>query len=526
MVPRNFTAEDDETVCTNKETQRQHARTLKTDGLALYRGSNSVLCCDREIETTNQDFLEVTDCVPYRNMVYDVAIARNTVGQLRPVTCDVPGFGLPVAQSQEEFEVTGRYQCCTNGSADIALPPFVHDKAFRISVYPQIFFWTVASVVSAIVAIALLVPLVVQLANGRYQKARESSRSSRKRSLSLRSGTGESQYSIYNLYLVYLAVVDLLFSLARLTVFGGMANQEYNPSYYAAAVVPTNPRLTNLNPLILCAYVLANTWINAIICYQVLVLLRSLQSTRRVQPPTLKKVNLQAGSICLFSVLAGYGLYLLLTAVRRAQFAGDFQQAKRFLRMYALGQALGFGLPFLFVVVVTLLIWWKGYLPSLNGRRSVTSLEKAMRELAVYFFRIVAIFVVVWLPSLCLSAYAMSSGKGWVYVLTGILTSIQPILTFCVVLTKSDARAYIVDLVTLSFLFEREEDEDNFITTKTSRVRSSNNYSRSGSDIASALDGNNTDINGDEEEVVCANEHEDGDNGRDFDPECASRENK
>jgi hypothetical protein len=48
MVPRNFTPEDDETVCMNRETQR-HAQKMKTDGLALYRGSNSVLCCTDQI---------------------------------------------------------------------------------------------------------------------------------------------------------------------------------------------------------------------------------------------------------------------------------------------------------------------------------------------------------------------------------------------------------------------------------------------------------------------------------------------
>jgi len=484
LVPRNSTAEMNDALCQNiQDTSptQQYAHKLKPDNMALLRGTNGILCCDQELDDeiiTNNFLAENAECVPYRNQSYDVAIAQNTVGQLSPVTCDLPGFEVPIARSPEEFQSTGRYQCCKTGSEP--LPPFVQDQAYDVSVYPNVVLWSLSVAVSLIVAVALLVPLV----NGSYKQqsragsVRDSGKSWKvsRRGSKEKVGNSKSQYSIYNLYLIYLSTYDFFFSLARLVVFGGMANQVYFESYYAAVVVPTNPTLTNMNALVLCAYVFANTSINAVVCYQVYVLLRSLEnnSHRRLKQPSLRTVNLQAGSICGISLLVGYGMYLLLTFMRRAQVAGDITTAKRYYNFYNLSQGILFGGPFLYVLVVSILIWWKGYLkPNKDNRQQpVTSLEKAMRELAVYFFRIISVFVAVWLPSLCLTAYGVKTvdSKGWVFVLTGILTALQPLLTFCVVLTKSDVRGYILDLITLSFLFGGKDDGKKDFSNKNTTL--------------------------------------------------------
>jgi len=46
---------------------------------------------------------------------------------------------------------------------------------------------------------------------------------------------------------------------------------------------------------------------------------------------------------------------------------------------------------------------------------------------------------------------ATVTGQMWCAPFGGLLTSIQPIILFCVILKKSDAKKYIVELVTLSY---------------------------------------------------------------------------
>ena len=59
----------------------------------------------------------------------------------------------------------------------------------------------------------------------------------------------------------------------------------------------------------------------------------------------------------------------------------------------------------------------------------------------------------VWVPAVFFFAYAELSGRKWGVVLAQCLTALQPILTTCLILTKSDAKKYIWDLVTLSYIF-------------------------------------------------------------------------
>lgn len=109
-----------------------------------------------------------------------------------------------------------------------------------------------------------------------------------------------------------------------------------------------------------------------------------------------------------------------------------------------------FGLPLYYVIYVTILILWRGYIPSLSG---ATARKRAMRELAIYFFRIVAVFIGIWLPRGFLIYWADWTGQKWADLVAQYVVAIQPILTTCLVLTKSDAKKYIQDLVTLSYCF-------------------------------------------------------------------------
>mmetsp|Transcript_34509 Transcript_34509/g.35102 ORF Transcript_34509/g.35102 Transcript_34509/m.35102 type:complete len:100 (+) Transcript_34509:172-471(+) len=58
-----------------------------------------------------------------------------------------------------------------------------------------------------------------------------------------------------------------------------------------------------------------------------------------------------------------------------------------------------FFLPIIFVIYITITAWSRGFIPSATGSAVSGS------QLALYFFRIVVVFCIVWIPaSLCMVA--------------------------------------------------------------------------------------------------------------------------
>ena len=80
-----------------------------------------------------------------------------------------------------------------------------------------------------------------------------------------------------------------------------------------------------------------------------------------------------------------------------------------------------------------------------------TPRDKAVRGLARYFFRVIVVFVVIWLPAAVLSSASRRAiSIGWsqiLLILAQCVMASQPILTFCIILTKPDVKKYITDLV-------------------------------------------------------------------------------
>ncbi len=265
----------------------------------------------------------------------------------------------------------------------------------------------VATILSVVVIIGLLVPLCIQLKNGSFYEARNGRTSRRSRT--------EPIYSTYNLYLVYSAFVDLIFPVSF------MINSAY----------PLEAALHG------------NLWINAIIVYEVLVLLRASKSARRINQPTLLKVNLQAGAVIVGMIL--------LTVI-------PMTVPTSYTVLITIWYCLYF-IPILFVIGVTIFVKCKDYLPPSNG---TTPRDKAVRGLALFFFRVILVFLVIWIPIMVLTMVNiftnLESADQFRYDCTTnsasmFLIGFQPILNFCLILTKPDVKKYITGLVTLNYIF-------------------------------------------------------------------------
>jgi hypothetical protein len=448
-------------VCDNQDT-RKYPRQMKPNVDTKRKGkwsltqTDSFLCCDNNT-TIVANFIDDSECVPYRNKFYEAFKAQNEIGLLRPISCDFQeedfGFPRPVGgETINDVLSTGRYRCCKNGPG---LLPFVQDSAFKITVYPLLALNCISALVSAIVAIALLIPLLIQLKNRSSPLRRpELSTLTTKSSLSHSKVSSirrvkKPRYSNYNLYLVYLAVLDLIYNLYLIGWFGKYINQKFDPAFYGPRL-----RVSNIfygfhcwDKVFVVPYLFANLSINAIISYQVMILLRTSQSGRKINQPTLTKVNLHAGAVCFVSVIVGVIDHFLFDVLLKAINNGEFQTVGTIENFLSGLEYLTFILPFGYVICVNVLIWWRGYIPP---KSAASVRNKAMRELAFYFYRIIAVFIGIWIPLVMFNVYSSAS---WANMLVGSLGAIQPILTTCMILTKSDARKYILDLVTLSYLF-------------------------------------------------------------------------
>lgn len=475
-----------DSVCDNEDT-RKYPRPMKSSRQLLSLGkfdytptqTDSFLCCDSALAVENENFLDEAECVPYRNEFYETKKAENLVGILRVISCDFPNgdfvFPRPVGNgTYDDVVSTGLYECCKTGPP---LDPFIQDSVFKITIYPALVLYIIAALASAVVAIGLFVPLLVQLKNGTF---RDRDSSNRRSSPARRK---PQSYSTFNLYLVFLATSDLIYSLIQIGWYVSYMNQKFNPNFRSSTASPTS----FVNPVtiiraddgpITLTYCFANMWINAVISYQLLVLLRTSQKARRMRQPKLRTASLQCGAIYLIAFLYGAIIYILSYVSKKAGDDFDFDTVNRISSVLKILWVAMIILPIVFILVIGFLIWWGDYLPSKNGAYSAR--DRAMRQLAIFFLRIVAVFFFIWFPSTMLIIFGVLKFKSYYFLIAWCLLGIQPTLSTLMVLTKLDVRKYVWELMTLSCLSGTNDKKSSFINNAKTASQESTNVSMAG----------------------------------------------
>ena len=171
------------------------------------------------------------------------------------------------------------------------------------------------------------------------------------------------------------------------------------------------------------------------IARQLNMMLSSASRFQKYQPPSRRRVAVEA--MCTY-------LYALFVATLGMFDAGWFPHKTRLvigahcvpldydtestIFFYCVFTPLAFGLPLAYVSWVAFQIWRQSLLPP-SGRR---------RILAVFFFRLAAVFLVMWLPGLFLLFVNLSSGTPWVQWAGGAWTHLQALVSALVSLLKPD----------------------------------------------------------------------------------------
>jgi hypothetical protein len=225
--------------------------------MANFGKRKSFVCCDSIIEPTNNktiSFLDEIECVPFRDENYLPANVGNLYGLIFPMSCNNEGiyseFQFPRIVDQTISPSFYHYECCKTGSKTL---PFLQNATFKWTIYPQIAVSIISVISCMVLIIALLIPLWLH-ARKIYEESTNTNtntstststntntntRSRVNRSRPTNTNTNASTdppFSGYNLYLIYLAIPDMILNTYLLGMFSSHANQKYI-HYFSGVII-------------------------------------------------------------------------------------------------------------------------------------------------------------------------------------------------------------------------------------------------------------------------------------------------
>ena len=438
-------------------------------------------------------FLDDVECVPYLCIdVFDYdCISKNRYGALMTMSCrdDLYNglflFPKIVATNNDQDEI--RFECCKTGTNTHLLP--TNAPAFQKT-------YCVHLVLSSFALVSLLI-LIVGILKGKKKDVAPSaatkslrgssisitrrsstttlrsrsftsgslslsiprpsiSRSSSMASMSrsIRQQQQQQHYSPYNLYLVFLALPDVILSTFMIwRCSSALTGHTFKNHTWTILDWNGTTDIARYSGAIFWTCSTANVCMNCVIALEVFQFLKkSFQLVRNPQP-SLWKVSLQAAFVYIYSIVVNLIVFSFF-----AKYRGTPEVYYVMTIGYPLLLLCTFLGPFLFLIVICILIWKRGY---------ILKTDQRYKNLALYFLRIVIAFLLLWVPTSVLvilhllpvqigyadgasPVFAMYANESVlpVYAISMILISLQALLTVVMALLKPDVQTMVMELFT------------------------------------------------------------------------------
>ena len=254
--------------------------------------------------------------------------------------------------------------------------------------------------------------------------------------------------SPFNCYLVFLMIPDLTYTGS--CSIGCFLN--YAAGYYYS------PTACRMQSMYLIWGAGANTWINAVVAYEVRKLLRSSYIRKHYIPPTRKRVVLKSLIVYVyvaFVAFCGLGFdwmawlpHTTLSLSGLACIPVEYNLASSLFFWLVFVPAF-MGIPIVYVGFVIWDVLYHKLLPP-RGRR---------RMLATYFFRIVVAFFIMWLPTV-IFFYGFSNFNPWVVWASGVWAHLQGFVSTTVSLMKPDIAQAARQFVTCRICGDMPTDDE------------------------------------------------------------------
>ena len=228
----------------------------------------------------------------------------------------------------------------------------------------------------------------------------------------------------FNLYLIYLMIPDAVYSILCGIV---CLCHAVNKSQVAS--------LCNFQQMFVVWGVGSNMWLNAAVSYQLHSMLRGSNNLRKFSVPDCAFVTKQALSIYAFTLFLG--TWGLIESPKFPHYVASTSglaclpvehDLKSSIFFWVVFFPLFGGIPMIYIQYVCYDIWRKKLMPP-TGKR---------RLLAVYFGRIVLVFVLMWVPYMILVFMFATWMPTWVHFYGGTLSHLQGAVSASLCLFKPD----------------------------------------------------------------------------------------
>jgi len=257
----------------------------------------------------------------------------------------------------------------------------------------------------------------------------------------------------FNQYLLYIMFPDLILT----------ATCAIQCAFLAAAGGYTDPALCKFQSFYLTWACAADSWLNAVVAFEVHRLLKASNRRLRYFPPTNKIVACRAVSVYLLAAfIASWSIVSISWLPHRTNALKglvcvpvEFSRASTIFFWVVFFPSL-IAIPLVYAVYVTCHVLYNGLLPP-SGK---------MREISIFFLRIIIVFVVMWLPGLVVM-FAVGGSSPWALYISGIWAHMQGTVSAAVCMIKLDIRLAVKDFVTCrTFQLNREFDKRNNSSTR------------------------------------------------------------
>ena len=228
----------------------------------------------------------------------------------------------------------------------------------------------------------------------------------------------------FNVYLIYLMIPDSAYS----TLCGIVCLlHALNGSQIAS--------LCNFQMMFIVWGVGSNMWLNAAVTHQLYTMLKSSNDINKYKVPTTKYVTVQ--SLVVYVSMLFLGTWGLIEAQQWPHYVASTsglaclpleQDWRSSIFFWLVFFPLFGGAPITYIGYVSFVIWRKKLLPP-KGKR---------RLLAIYFGRIVVVFVLCWVPYMILLFVFTTWMPTWVHFLGGTLSHLQGTASAILSLKKPD----------------------------------------------------------------------------------------
>lgn len=261
----------------------------------------------------------------------------------------------------------------------------------------------------------------------------------------------------FNLYLIFLMIPDIIFSFFC----------AIQCAVLASAGGYTEPWECKLQSVYLVFGISANAWLNGVITFELHRLLRLSRRRQRYFPPTHKQIAKRAAMVYTYSVaLAVIGVLSIdwLPYETRAQkgvvcIPGRYSQASTVF-FWCVFFPMLVAVPLVFAVIVSFDIW----------RRSLMPESGKARELSLYFFRLVIVFVIMWLPA-ALVLYVLGDINEWIFYTLATWSHAQGAVSALCSMKKDDVYQAVMDFVHCRNWWVVDEKDDRTIIEQTEVTR-------------------------------------------------------